>query len=253
MLSNYFEYEKSEIIYPIDFIPKLNYFINTDRTVQLVMCKFDATYYEPKFFSQFGIDFPKEITNSVKKRQADFLVGRILAQKALLQVCFSDDNNLNFQVGIGRCRSPIWPSGIKGSITHNNSHAACVLTRQSDKSKLGIDIEHILSDSSAKKIASYIHNPSELKLLLSIGLKSNVATTLIFSAKESLFKALYPFINFYFGFEHARVSAINIKHSSLTLELSKDFSMRYGVEQFFTCQFDIKKDTIFTLIAHVTQ
>ena len=69
----------------------------------------------------------------------------------------------------------------------------------------GIDVEQILDKSVALDIGTQIHNGSELRELTTHGFLDEVATTLIFSAKESFFKAVFTEVGEYFGFECARV------------------------------------------------
>lgn len=47
----------------------------------------------------------------------------------------------------------------------------------------------------------------------SLGLPFALALTLAFSAKESLFKALFPKVKIYMGFEWARVTELSEKQS----------------------------------------
>jgi enterobactin synthetase component D len=50
-----------------------------------------------------------------------------------------------------------------------------------------------------------------------LGLPFALALTLAFSAKESLFKALFPKVNTYMGFEWARVTELSEKTITLAL------------------------------------
>jgi enterobactin synthetase component D len=74
----------------------------------------------------------------------------------------------------------------------------------------------------------------------------NIATTLIFSAKESLFKALYPTVKSYFGFEHARVH--DIGEGYVSLKLNSDFAKLYNLKEIYICYFEIQGKDITTLL-----
>jgi hypothetical protein len=67
-------------------------------------------------------DFIAPLRNSVPKRQAEFVAGRICAREALTG--WGHDNVV---VGIGAHREPIWPQGLLGSITHCADYAAAVV------------------------------------------------------------------------------------------------------------------------------
>lgn len=65
---------------------------------------------------------------------------------------------------------------------------------------LGIDLEKKLSKECVIEIKSSIISLDEENLILKSKLSFEDAFTLIFSAKESLFKALYPSVRAYFDF-----------------------------------------------------
>lgn len=64
----------------------------------------------------------------------------------------------------------------------------------------------------------------EQALLVDSGIDYEIALLITFSAKESLFKALYPEVRYLFGFEAARVCKIEILHQRITLELTQSLT-----------------------------
>ena len=201
---------------PNTFLTKPRLYSDKSKTLFMCSCDFQLPLYHKKLFNDLGVYFPSELLRAVNKRQAEFLAGRYVAQQAMLSSGFLNNQFKSTQapiIPIGKNRSPIWPTGIQGSITHNNVSALCAVTTATSihTDYIGIDVESLLTAVTASEIKSTIHTSKESELLISQGMSDNVATTLIFSAKESLFKALYPVIGEYFGFECAKVVEFSLK------------------------------------------
>jgi enterobactin synthetase component D len=66
------------------------------------------------------------------------------------------------------------------------------------------------------------------------GLSDAVYATLLFSAKESFFKCLYPLVQRMFYFEHARIVGVDPSQRTfrieLLIDLSREFCARFGLE-----------------------
>ncbi|MGC5888459.1 enterobactin synthase subunit EntD [Enterobacter roggenkampii] len=148
-----------------------------------------------------------ELANAGRKRKAEHLAGRIAAAHAL------PDHTVP---GIGPSGEPLWPEGVSGSITHSGTQAMAVAVRYPD-ALVGIDCEAILPDREAREIQDGIINAQEAMCLTRSGSPFALALTLAFSAKESLFKALFPTARCYMGFDLSRVTALNQKTIALTL------------------------------------
>ncbi|MDR2733955.1 MAG: 4'-phosphopantetheinyl transferase superfamily protein [Spirochaetota bacterium] len=132
-------------------------------------------------------------------RRHEFAVGRMLAHAALARLSARDAPILRGERG-----EPLWPEGIVGSIAHTKQKAAALLAaRRPDISPPGIDLEHIargLSDPAWEHILS----PSEEQFFSRSA--AQALRMIVFSCKESLYKALYPVCGEYFGFHDAGVS-----------------------------------------------
>jgi enterobactin synthetase component D len=152
-----------------------------------------------------------ELLNAGRKRKAEHLAGRIAAAHALGAI------NERAIPGIGPSGEPLWPEGVSGSITHSGTQAMAVVVRHQD-ALVGIDCEAILPDREAREIQDGIVDAQEAICLTHSGYPFALALTLAFSAKESLFKALFPKANTYMGFEWARVTELTEK--TITLALS---------------------------------
>ncbi|YCI80686.1 enterobactin synthase subunit EntD [Enterobacteriaceae bacterium] len=153
------------------------------------------------------------LARAVASRQAEHLAGRLAAGLALREA--GAEHGVP---GIGTHREPLWPSGFIGSITHAGCTALAVAVRQTDAlHALGIDCETPLDEPTAREIADETVNAAERRALAASGLPFPLALTLAFSAKESLFKALFPRVGEGFGFEAAQVTALDSRHITLRL------------------------------------
>lgn len=183
-----------------------------------VSCCFDICHYEDSFFHYFAVQFDASLSKAVVKRKAEFLAGRVCAQRALHQL-----GEPNSTVYIGDARSPMFPSSTIGSISHTQESAICVVGPRSKYLALGIDQENWLSQSTGLELQKQIINPKEWALLHTQPLNDSEFLTLCFSAKESFFKAYYTFVKRYFGFEDA--ISVHLKRSfSVSSSLNRAMS-----------------------------
>lgn len=147
-----------------------------------------------------------QLADAGRKRKADHLAGRIAAMHAL---------NERTIPAIGPSGEPLWPEGVSGSITHSGTQAMAVVTQH--PALIGIDCEAILPENEAREIKDGIIDEQEERVLCRAGYPFALALTLAFSAKESLFKALFPQVQTYMGFDCARVTMLDDKTLTLTL------------------------------------
>lgn len=154
-----------------------------------------------------------QLTDAGRKRKAEHLAGRIAAAHALSAL---NDRTIP---AIGASGEPGWPANISGSITHSGTQAMAVATRN-QHALIGIDCEAILAESEAHEIKDGVIDTEEEAVLSRSGYPFALALTLAFSAKESLFKALFPQVQEYMGFDCARVTQLDNK--TLVLALAKD-------------------------------
>ena len=103
-------------------------------------------------------------------------------------------------------REPLWPEGISGAITHSGNWAAAAAGKTSDVSGIGIDLED-LERQVDSRISRHVCTPEEQKWLKECGEEDFLEQNLkiIFSAKESIFKAFFPYARTYLHFHDARI------------------------------------------------
>ena len=89
---------------------------------------------------------------------------------------------------------PSWPEGIIGSISHSERSAIAIVVKEIKG--MGIDIER--RGRVGDKVVQRIATAEEIKKYASA---SHFDWTLLFSAKESVYKAINPLERVYFGFK----------------------------------------------------
>ncbi|HDZ08120.1 MAG TPA: 4'-phosphopantetheinyl transferase superfamily protein [Pseudohongiella sp.] len=176
-----------------------------DSDCYQVSCHFDRTLFHDETANQLGLILPAKMDSAVQKRKAEFLAGRYCARAALAQL----DSNLDAAVGIGANRVPLWPPGLVGSITHSHCYASAVVARQQHIRAVGLDSETWIKKSNRENVSSLILTPSETRSgQIQLFDSPLHFLTLVFSAKESLFKCLFPLVNRFFDFQAAIISPL---------------------------------------------
>ncbi|MCR8973596.1 4'-phosphopantetheinyl transferase family protein [Pseudomonas sp. S11P7] len=210
----------------------------------LISTHFDPAQLLGDDFQRSAVVPPPSIQRSVAKRQAEFLAGRICARAALQQL-----EGSAIVPPIGEDRAPVWPAHICGSITHSSGHAAAIVANRQHWRGLGMDLENLLSDERAERLAGEILTPAEMQRMAagSQDLRA-LWVTLTFSVKESLFKALYPIVHQRFYFEHAEVldwTEAGAARLRLLTDLSSEW--RNGTE--LEAQFGVQDGQLLSLVS----
>lgn len=180
--------------------------------LSLVLAQYDGSRFQPALFEQAGIAYPASLQHSVVKRQAEFLAGRLAAARALRHYGLEQQ-----QIAIGRQREPLWPAGYVGSISHTQGFAAAIVRPETEFVGLGLDLEARLSAASQQAMLSVVVNSLEQQRLSQATdlLTQADLLTLVFSAKESFFKAAYPQVQDYFDFD--ALEFLRLDHPTQTL------------------------------------
>jgi len=146
-----------------------------------------------------------------QKRQNEFATGRRCAEALLKRMGNSE------QVWVNPDRSPEWPAGFVGSISHSNSWTWATIGRNTDVKSIGIDTEKVVSRETQQQVSSDIASDSEWIVANDIGLSAEQIFTLVFSAKEAFYKCCYPLTKQYFGFEQAFVESVSKNSLQITM------------------------------------
>lgn len=206
--------------------------------------RFDPALLAAGDFQRCAVPPPASIQRSVAKRQAEFLAGRLCARAALQRL-----DGLDCIPAIGEDRAPVWPGHISGSITHSTGHAAAIVAHKAQWRGLGMDLENLLELERAERLAGEILTPAELQRLALIPREQHaLLVTLTFSAKESLFKALYPLVHKRFYFEHAELVEWS-EAGQVRLRLLTHLSQEWCQGKELVGQFALEGEQLLSLVA----
>jgi 4'-phosphopantetheinyl transferase EntD len=135
------------------------------------------------------------------KRRREFTVGRECARIALGKLGVAPAPIL-----IGERGAPRWPEGIVGSITHCDGYRAAAVAYADDVAAIGLDAEP--DDPLPRGVLDVISLPAERARLAALAGEWPAVCwdRLLFSAKESVYKAWFPLTGRWLGFEDADVT-----------------------------------------------
>ena len=135
----------------------------------------------------------------VEKRRRDFTLARTCARRALGELGVAPVPILP-----GPQRQPLWPAGIVGSITHCPGYCAAAVARRAQLAAIGIDAEvHEALPDGVLGLVSLAEERAWLDGLSGDGVHWD---RVLFSAKESVYKAWFPLTERWLGFEEALVT-----------------------------------------------
>lgn len=190
-----------------------------------------------------GTPIPEQIMASSRKRCAEFIVGRYLAELGL-----KDLGVIEPSVLIGANREPLWPVGMVGSISHTDDEAIAIVARGHSIKYLGIDIEKCFCINLTLEIGEMVLTPTELAFRDSCRLSPEFFTTLVFSAKESLFKALFYEVGCYFDFKVAEIVYIDILENKFILKLIENIGPSLKAGLYFEGVYEVDNNSILTIV-----
>ena len=136
----------------------------------------------------------------VEKRRNEFVMGRAAARLALTGSGLPNPLPVAQRAG----GDPDWPAGIIGSITHCGPWAFAAVARSAYVRALGIDLEDV-SAVAEREIAPTVCRASELRWVFESH-ERQLRTAMLFSAKESVYKAIYPQCLKFFDFHAAELT-----------------------------------------------
>ncbi len=190
--------------------PKSSYYLRTN-----------STPIASNFLHQ--ITFPAHIAHAGHRRQQEYLQGRYCAYLALTQLT-SFKHSMGVDPGLivatnQHTGAPVWPWPFCGSISHSTQTTIAIAGNNQDFCNIGIDLESI--GRITRQLWRKIMVPGEESLLIESSLSEEEFATLVFSAKESLFKAIFPLEQTFFSFQQAKCREISLSNQSIILEYNR--------------------------------
>ncbi len=148
--------------------------------------------------------FPEEeavVARAVDKRRREFTTARACARAGLARLGVPAAPILPGPRG-----APQWPPGIVGSMTHCAGYRASAVARAEDMVTLGLDAEP--DDRLPDRVLDAVATADEQEALdaLTSATAGPNWDRLLFSAKESVYKAWFPLTGRWLGFKEAAVT-----------------------------------------------
>ena len=125
--------------------------------------------------------------------------------------------------------APVWPLGLTGSITHTDDFASAAVASTAAVVSLGIDTEWVMSEQQARNVGNLVASSIELQRCRSAGIGPMEALTLVFSAKESIFKCLHPLVGRLFDFDDVRLVSIDAAMQTFHAEIVNTLDSAFPV------------------------
>ena len=176
------------------------------------------------------------VRNAIEKRRREYALGRTCARTALRSLGIPDQ-----AIPTGSSREPVWPAGVVGSITHCAGLVAAAVARADAYLGIGLDAEpstRILE----QPLTRHICTPAEAARLPDLGLPPGLESMVVFSAKETVHKAIAPTSGVWLGFHDVEIdfdtaagtyAARLVREPHDRLEPLKALRGRYAVQDGF--------------------
>ena len=139
------------------------------------------------------------VAGAVPKREREFSTGRLLARRLLAEL-----GHVDFALLRDANRLPLWPENVVGSISHTQN--LCIVAIASDQARLGLGVD-VEPDQPVKPgLERMVCTPREREWLETTDAdESGRRCRAIFSAKEAVYKAFYPRLREFWGFQDVEV------------------------------------------------
>lgn len=194
-------------------------------------------------FRIYNVPVPRQLANAIEQRQAEYLAGRITAQKLLRHF----DTTLRAPL-MADNRAPSWPSSYRGAISHDRDFASAAVIKM-HHGRVGIDIESLSPKIDPDTISQCIASAREIDILINTSdLLPDHSLLLLFSAKESAYKAFPHEYQQHLDFHSVELRDIDPHLQQLTFSLTHTLNHEYGAGFSFNGWYDIVADRVLTIV-----
>ncbi|TSH83690.1 4'-phosphopantetheinyl transferase [Pantoea sp. paga] len=211
---------------------------------QLAYCmlEYDSKSFKDDLFAIAGLPLPVVLSEAGVKRKSEYFAGRYCCSVLLRQ------HRVHSPI-VGASRGvPVWPAGWRGSLSHTRSHAIAVLVKETSGLHPGVDIEKH-NPTLLLNTSDMFTSMEEQAFLRTLSLPYSQALLLVFSAKETLFKALWPEIKGFIDFSSSYLSEVNTDRKTFTLTLTHTINNTLYAGKNFTGHYSFFTDNIVTCIS----
>ena len=177
------------------------------------------------------------LAGSGAKRCSEFAAARSCARRALAKLGFQP-----MALVPNQDRSPVWPPGGVGSISHSDDWAIAVCARAIDCLAVGVDVEP--AAPMAIEEASVILTAREISHLRQINEREfGRLAKVCFSAKEAIYKCQYPLTGKRFDFKDIALTIDGSGRSFVLLDTRLDRTIERVLRK-AVCRCEIVADQV---------
>jgi 4'-phosphopantetheinyl transferase EntD len=154
------------------------------------------------------------VARAVDKRRREVTNARTCARRAMRALGRPEVPILRGDRG-----RPLWPAGVVGSITHTTDYYAAAVADADTVRSIGIDAE--VHDKLPDGVLDHVAFGPELDWIAGAQDTGIWWDRLLFSAKESVYKAWYPLTRRWLGFEEAELTidpALRTFHARILID-----------------------------------
>ncbi|HEU0242067.1 MAG TPA: 4'-phosphopantetheinyl transferase superfamily protein [Micromonosporaceae bacterium] len=154
------------------------------------------------------------ISGAVDRRRREYATVRHCARRALVALGLPP-----VPIPSGIARDPLWPPGIVGSMTHCEGYRAAAVARATMVRTIGIDAEP--NEPLPNGLVSTVLTSRERVAVSRLAVAAPTVRwdRLLFSAKEAVYKAWYPLMRVWLGFEDVEI-ALNLNQNAFVATLT---------------------------------
>lgn len=166
------------------------------------------------------------IASAVDSRRLEFTAGRYFSRSALRRLGVAET-----AISVRPDRTPDWPEGIVGSISHAQGFCAAVVAQRSELLAVGLDIESVSAVNPAlwpqlfsAREQAWLKRQHQYPQML--------AASLLFSAKECFYKCQYTLTRQWLDFSDVelKVDPQRQFNASLTRTIGEGFNKGYSLK-----------------------
>lgn len=200
---------------------------------------------------------PPRFASFHRKRRHEYLAGRYCASQALTIMSAHRQILIKDKIlTVGENRVPVWPDGVRGSISHSDDLVGAVVGSAEQLLGVGLDFERLMTDERAQRLARRIATAKEWRKCQDLACENyplGFWLTLTFSAKESLYKAIYPIHRQFVGFQEVELTDLNLsadKQGADGANVAKEGTFGYEFLTALKAPLPMTGAGVFRLVAH---
>ena len=173
-----------------------------------------------------------QVQSAVATRRQEFATGRWCARRAMRILGHEPG-----PIPVGEGRSPLWPVGVHGSISHTHGFTCALVT--DGTARVGLDVER-LDREITRPTWDLILSARETRRF-----HTESEKLMVFSAKETFFKAVYPLVRRMVGFHEIEIEYGN-RPKEFAVRLGPFLSLTVDADRVLPIACEIREPFVFT-------